>query len=69
MENNTMVEIKEFLNWIASGNFILLGAKEFDVREVKKNEYALEEAKNSGFGIFRSKDEEFIPEVIRKIIK
>ncbi len=62
--NKETDEIKEFLNWIASGNFILLGAKEFDVREVKKNEYALEEAKNSGFGIFRSENEEFVPEVI-----
>ncbi len=56
-------EIKEFISWMNSGNFILLGAKEFDIKEVKKNECRLEEVANSGFGIFRSEHEDFRPEV------
>ncbi len=56
-------EIKEFISWIGGGNFILLGAKEFDIKEVKKGEYRLEETK-AGLGIFRSEDDEFRPEVL-----
>jgi glutamate dehydrogenase len=56
-------EIKEFISWIIEGNFILLGAKEFDVKEVKKGEYSLEEIKNSSFGVFRSKYAEMMPKV------
>ena len=57
-------EIKEFLSWINGGNFILLGAKEFNIKELKDGGYSLEEAKNSGFGIFRSEFEDFRPEVV-----
>jgi glutamate dehydrogenase len=57
-------EIKEFLSWLEDGNFILLGAVEFDIREVKKGEYSLVEVKDSGLGIFRSEHEEFRPEVM-----
>ncbi len=56
-------EIKEFLTWIADGNFILLGAKEFDIKEEKKGEYCLDE-KGKGFGIFRSEYADFRPEVL-----
>lgn len=57
-------EIKEFLSWVIDGNFVLLGAKEFDIKEVKKGEYSLEEVKNGGFGIFRSEHSDLRPEVI-----
>lgn len=56
-------EIKEFLTWIADGNLILLGAKEFDIKEGKKGEYFLEE-KGEGLGIFRSQYADFRPEVL-----
>lgn len=56
-------EIKKFLSWIIDGNFILLGAKEFDIKEVKKGEYRLEAAQE-GLGIFRSEHDEFRPEVL-----
>lgn len=58
-----VAEIKEFISWIGEGNFILLGAKEFDIKEVKKGEYHLVEA-NQGLGIFRSEHDEFRPEVL-----
>lgn len=57
-------EIKEFISWIGNGNFILLGAKEFDIKEAQKGQYILEEVKDSAFGIFRSNDEDFRPEVM-----
>ena len=57
-------EIKEFVNWIIQGNFILLGVKEFAVKEVKKDEYNLEEVKGKSFGVFSSKDEEVRPRVL-----
>lgn len=57
-------EIKEFISWIIEGNFVLLGAKEFDIKEVKKGEYSLEEVKNHGFGIFRSEYDDMKPEVL-----
>lgn len=56
-------EIKEFLSWVTDGNFILLGAREFDIKEIKKGEHRLEEVAKSGFGIFRSEHEDFRPEV------
>jgi glutamate dehydrogenase len=69
-------EIKEFISWIIDGNFILLGAKEFNIKEGKKDEYSLEEVKNSSFGVFRSKYDELRPdpvnlscEEIRDVIK
>ena len=69
-------EIKEFISWIIDGNFILLGAKEFNIKEDKKNEYSLEEVKNSSFGVFRSKHDDLRPdavnlscEEIREVIK
>lgn len=69
-------EIKEFISWIIDGNFILLGAKEFNIKEDKKNEYSLEEVKNSSCGVFRSQYDELRPdpvnlscEEIREVIK
>ena len=57
-------EIKEFLAWAADGNFIILGAKEFDVKETKKGEYTLKEVKNGALGVFCSEHEEFRPRVM-----
>jgi glutamate dehydrogenase len=59
-----IAEIKEFISWISAGNFVFLGAKEFDIRQVEKGEYRLEEVKNSGLGIFRSPYEDMRPEVL-----
>lgn len=56
-------EIKDFLRWILDGNFILLGAKEFDIKQSGGATYSLVE-KDSGFGIFRSNLVDFRPEVV-----
>ncbi len=56
-------EIKEFISWVINGNFVFLGAKEFNIKEVEGSEYNLEEVQVSGFGIFRSEYEELRPEV------
>ena len=57
-------EIKDFMSWVNDGNFIFLGAKEFDIKENKESgEYQLKEVKGSSFGVFRSKDKEFQPKV------
>lgn len=63
-KSDEIAEIREFIAWITSGNFIFLGAKEFDIKKNKKGECCLEEVKDSGFGIFRSEDDEFRPEVL-----
>lgn len=60
--NNEVDEIKEFINWIIDGNFILLGVKEFKIVKAK-DEYQLEEVKGKSFGVFNSKDEEIRPQV------
>ena len=57
-------ESKEFLNWILSGNFVLLGAKEFDIKATKNNDFSLFEVAGSGFGVFRSEHKDFCPEVV-----
>ena len=56
-------EIKDFISWLIDGNFIFLGAKEFDIEEGKKGEYKLKEDGKLGIGVFRSKYEEFQPKV------
>ncbi|OFW79758.1 MAG: hypothetical protein A2887_03095 [Alphaproteobacteria bacterium RIFCSPLOWO2_01_FULL_40_26] len=63
-------EIKEFISWINDGNFILLGAKEFDIVESKNGEYRLEEVKDNDpdLGIFRSKYDDFRPEVLNSSV-
>ena len=40
-------ELKEFLNWILAGNFVLLGAKEFDIKSNQENNFSLLENLNS----------------------
>lgn len=62
--SNETSEIKEFLAWAADVNFIILGAKEFDIKEKKKDEYTLKEVKNAALGVFRSEHEEFRPRVM-----
>ncbi len=59
-----IAEIEDFISWMTGGNFILLGAKEFNIKQAKKNEYFLEEVQNSSFGIFRSKCADLRPEVV-----
>ena len=54
-------EIKEFVKWINDGNFILLGAKEFNIKEGAKGQYSLVEVKGQSFGVFDSKYKEFQP--------
>ncbi|MBU6140887.1 MAG: NAD-glutamate dehydrogenase [Proteobacteria bacterium] len=56
-------EVKEFISWIVGGNFIFLGAQEFEIKQVSKGKYCLEEV-DSGLGVFRSKQEEFKPLVV-----
>ncbi len=53
-------EAKEFISWILDGNFIFLGAKEFSIQKVAKETYKLEEV-SEGFGVFRSKQDDFRP--------
>ena len=57
-------ELKEFLNWILAGNFVLLGAKEFDIKSNKENNFSLFEVEDSGSGVFRSTHKDFCPEVV-----
>jgi len=57
-------EIKELISWMMNGNFIFLGAREFDIKEVKKGEYRLEEIKNSSLGVFTSEYEDLKPDVL-----
>ncbi len=59
-----LAEIKDFISWMIDGNFILLGAKEFDIKEVKNGQYCLQEVANSACGVFRSKHDDFRPEVV-----
>lgn len=56
-------EIKEFISWLNDGNFIFLGAKEFDIKENKEHKYMLKEVKGSELGVFRSQHVEFQPRV------
>lgn len=56
-------EIKEFVSWVGGKNFILLGAREFDINKDKNGEYNLEEVSGSSFGVFRSKYDDFKPQV------
>lgn len=58
-----LVELKDFLNWILAGNFILLGAKEFDIKQ-QNNIHSLIEVNNSSWGVFRSSHKDFLPEVV-----
>ena len=58
-----LLELKDFLNWILAGNFILLGAKEFDITQ-KDNIHSLVEVKDSSWGVFRSLHKDFLPEVV-----
>jgi glutamate dehydrogenase len=56
-------EYQDFLRWISSGNFVFLGAKEFDI--VNNNgSSSLVEVVGSGFGVFRSTYKDFLPEVV-----
>ena len=56
-------EIKDFISWMVGGNFILLGAKEFKITKGGKNQYLLNEEEGKSFGVFRSKYDDFRPEV------
>jgi len=60
---NKFNEIKHFIDWIIGGNFILLGAKEFNIEQDSNSGYSLVEI-NSGSGIFRSE----LPDVRPKVI-
>ncbi|MBM5782592.1 MAG: NAD-glutamate dehydrogenase, partial [Pelagibacterales bacterium] len=62
-------EIKDFISWITDGNFIFLGAIEFDIKENKKGEYQLHEVKDSALGVFKSKYEEFKPTVANSSVE
>lgn len=55
-------EIKDFLSWLSDGNFIFLGVKEFDIKE-KSGHFEMQEVKDSGLGVFRSKYANLKPEV------
>lgn len=62
-DDKYFVEIKEFLNWILAGNFILLGVKEFAIKQDKSGIHSLVEDE-AGLGIFRSELPDFRPEVV-----
>jgi glutamate dehydrogenase len=63
LKDNEIEEIKNFISWLNDGNFIFLGAKEFDIKEGKKGEYSLSEVKDSSYGVFNSTYKEFEPKV------
>ena len=52
------------MNWILAGNFVLLGAKEFDIKSNQENNFSLFEIAGSGSGVFRSTHKDFCPEVV-----
>ncbi|MFM7701900.1 MAG: hypothetical protein ACKO6C_00355, partial [Alphaproteobacteria bacterium] len=56
-------QYQEFLNWVLSGNFILLGSKEFDIKK-NNSSHELVEVANSASGVFKSKYADFLPEVV-----
>ncbi len=62
-------EIKDFMSWIVEGNFIFLGAKEFNIKEVEKGSYSLEEVKNSELGVFASAYPDVLPEVLNSSVE
>ncbi len=64
-----IAEIKDFISWAIDGHFIFLGAKEFDIKEVKKGEYLLEAVENSGFGVFASNYKDFLPSVTNSSVE
>ena len=65
---NQINEIKDFISWLNDGNIIFLGAKEFDITK-NADGYSLVEAKNSGFGIFRSPHDDYRPEVLNSSLE
>lgn len=67
--SSQIAEIKDFISWIIDENFILLGAKEFDIVEVKDQEYQLEAVENSSLGIFRSPYDNLKPRVLNSSFK
>ena len=65
---NQLQEIKDFIDWMVSGNFVLLGVKEFDIKKNDKSQYILEEVKDREFGVFCSQYDEMRPSVINSTI-
>ncbi|MDX2082694.1 MAG: NAD-glutamate dehydrogenase [Rickettsiales bacterium] len=68
-DDKEISEIKDFISWIADGNFIFLGAKEFNIKEVEKNRYSLEEIKDFSFGVFNSPYSQVRPEVLNSSVE
>ncbi len=62
-QNHSLLEYKEFIDWICNHNFILLGSCELDLVK-KDNEYTLKENKGSRLGIFKSEDSNIRPSLI-----
>lgn len=62
-DQKELSESKDFLNWINAGNFVFLGAKEFDIK-MQNGQYSLVEVEDSGCGVFKSKYKDFLPEVV-----
>jgi len=61
-------EVQKFISWINDGNFIFLGAEEFNLKEVKKGQFALEPV-DKGLGVFRSDCSDFIPKVANSSVE
>ena len=45
-------EIRDFIEWVIAGNFILLGAKEFGIDKVRDGQYVLDGSKVRVLGFF-----------------
>lgn len=57
-------EVKSFISWLVEKGFIFMGFIEFSYKKDRKGNYHLEESEdNPPLGVFRSKDEEFLPRV------
>ena len=61
---NDCAEIKEFISWMSAGNFILLGAREFSIKQVSESDYELQPVVENTFGVFRTKYDELRPLVM-----
>ncbi len=64
VKKEKLAEIKDFIDWLVKGNFVLLGVKEFDINKEKDGSYSLKGIKNAESGVFCSQYDEMRPGVI-----
>lgn len=68
IDQSEIQEIKDFINWMISGNFIFLGIKEFKIESASDGTYVLQD-EGASLGVFRSSYNDFRPEVINASVR